>query len=151
MITRPFCAAVLFLSVAALADVARAGDAVAIGYNADGVWTSVTYYSSGTPKGGRDYKDEAAARTAAIEDLKRRAGDGIVRTEILASSDRTTYAAYARGKRAKEDVHAVGYGSSKQEAERNAMAELSRRGGTRGQKVIYNYFSHGADSSAQAR
>ena len=40
----------------------RAGDAVAIGYNADGVWTSVTYFSSGTPKGGPRYKNEEEAR-----------------------------------------------------------------------------------------
>jgi hypothetical protein len=151
MITQRYRTVVLALLLVALPGLSRGGDAVAIGYNADGVWTSVTYYSSGTPKGGRDYKDEAAARAAAIEDLKRRAGEGIVRTEILASSDRTAYAAYARGKRAKEDVHAVGYGASKQEAERSAFAELSRRGGTRSQKVIYNYFSHGAESSPKAR
>ena len=41
---------------------AFAGDAVVIGYNADGVWTAVTYYCSSTPKGGSDYKDQAGAR-----------------------------------------------------------------------------------------
>ena len=41
---------------------ARAGDALAIGYNKDGIWTAVTYYSSSTPKGGADYKSEADAR-----------------------------------------------------------------------------------------
>ena len=152
MITPRACAAALFLVVAALPGTARAGDAVAVGYNAEGVWTSVTYYSSGTAKGGRDYKDEAGARAAAIDDLKRRAGEGIVRTEILASSDRTAHAAVARGRRGKGgDVHAVGYGASKEEAERNALAELGRRGGTRSQKIIYNYFSHGAEGSVQAR
>ncbi len=39
---------------------ADAGDAVVIGYNADGIWTSVTYYCSGTPKGGADYKERRA-------------------------------------------------------------------------------------------
>ena len=56
---------------------ADAGDAVVIGYNADGIWTSVTYYCSGTPKGGADYKDEAGAREAAVADLKKRAGEGV--------------------------------------------------------------------------
>src|SRR5258707_439854 len=45
-----------------------AGDAVAIGYNADGVWTSVTYYSSGTPKGGNRYKPEPQACQEALRD-----------------------------------------------------------------------------------
>ena len=94
---------------------------------------------------------DPAAPLAWLDEFQLRAGEGIVRTEILASSDRTAYAAYARGKRARDDVHAVGYGASKQEAERSVFDELSRRGGTRGQKVIYSYFSHGADSPAQAR
>ena len=132
-------------SLVASATVMRAGDAVAIGYNADGVWTAVTYYSSGPPKGGADYKDEAGAREAAIRDLKSRAGEGIVTTKVLAASDRTGHVAYARGKtKVGEDAHAVGYGATKAEAEQKAFAELSGSGGTRKQKVIYNYFSHGA-------
>ncbi len=123
---------------------AQAGDAVAVGYNADGVWTAVIYYCSSTPKGGADYKDEAGAREAAVEDLKRRAGEGVVTTKIIASSDRTGHVAYARGKsRSGEDLHVVGYGANKEEAARRAFAELTHRGATRRQKVIYQYFSYG--------
>ena len=134
-----------------------AGDAVAVGYNADGVWTAVTYYCSGTPKGGADFKDEAGAREAARRDLNSRAGEGIATTKIIAASDRTGHFAYARGKKivnmtmwselskGGDDVHAVGFGRSKAEAERNAFAELRRNGATRSQKVIYNYFSHGSE------
>ena len=129
----------------------QAGDAVAIGYNAGGVWTSVTYYSSGTAKGGADYKDEAGAREAAVNDLKKRAGEGVVKTSVIAASDRTGYFAYARGKnKAGQDLHAVGYGGSKAEARKNALAELTREGAIRKQKVIYEYFSHGSDSPATA-
>ena len=128
----------------------HAGDAVAIGYNADGVWTAVTYYSSGTPKGGADYKDEAGAREAAVRDLKTRAGEGIVTTKVIAASDRTAHVAYARGKtKAGADAHAVGYGATKEEAKQQAFAELSRDGATRSQKVIYKYFSHGAETGSE--
>ena len=140
------CAIVLF-GVAT----AHAGDAVAIGYNADGIWTAVTYYCSGTPKGGADYKDEPAAREAALRDLKSRAGEGIVTTKIIAASDRTAHVAYARGKtNSGEDAHAVGYGASKAEAEKNATAQLNDNGATRKQKVIYNYFSHGSEARSRS-
>ena len=135
----------------ASATLMRAGDAVAIGYNADGVWTAVTYYSSGTPKGGADYKDEVGARDAAIRDLKSRAGEGIVTTKVLAASDRTGHVAYARGKtKSGEDAHAVGYGATKAEAQQKAFAELSGSGAERKQKVIYSYFSHGAEAAAKS-
>ena len=138
------------LWLVAPATLVRAGDAVAIGYNADGIWTAVTYYSSGTPKGGADYKDEAGAREAAILDLKSRAGEGIVISKVLAASDRTGHVAYARGKtKAGEDAHAVGYGATKAEAEQKAFADLSASGATR-KKVIYNYFSHGAAPAAKS-
>jgi len=39
-----------------------AGDAVAIGYNADGIWTDVTYFRSATPKRGKDYRTADQAR-----------------------------------------------------------------------------------------
>lgn len=127
----------------------RAGDAVAIGYNSDGVWTAATYYCSGTPKGGADYKDEAGAREAALSDLKKRAGEGVVTTKVIAASDRTGHFAYARGKTPKgDDVHAVGYGASKEAAGQDAFAELQRAGATRKQAVIYNYFSHGSEPAA---
>lgn len=139
----------LLLSVFARA--VLGGDAVAIGYNADAVWTAVTYYSSGTPKGGTDYKDEAGAKEAALRDLKTRAGEGVVTTKILAASDRTGHVVYARGKTAAgEDAHAVGYGASKSEAQEKAFAELRGSGATRKQKVIYSYFSHGAQPAPSA-
>ena len=130
------------------APVSEAGDAVAIGYNADGVWTAVTYYCSSTPPGGADYKDEAGAREAALRDLQRRAGEGVVTTQIISASDRTGHFAYARAKsRSGEDLHAVGFGASKAEAEQSALRELRQTGGTRNAKVIYNYFSHGAEAA----
>ena len=129
----------------------HAGDAVANGYNADGVWTAVTYYSSGTPKGGADYKDEAGAREAAVQELKKRAGEGIVTTKIIAASDRTGHVAYARGQtNTGADAHAVGYGATKQAAKQEAFADLARQGATRKQKVIYSYFSHGSESVPEA-
>lgn len=140
---------ILFLSITAFAvPTARAGDAVAIGYNADGVWTAVMYYSSGTPKGGADYKDEAGAREAAVRDLKQRAGEGIVKTSVLASSDRTAHVVYARGKtKAGQDQHAVAYGATEEEAKNQAFADLKRNGAARQLKVIYHYFSHGSDEA----
>lgn len=142
-------AATLLAAFACVAgDEARAGDAIAIGYNRDGVWTAVTYYSSGTAKGGADYKDEAAAREAALRDLKQRASEDLVTSKVLASSDRTGHVAYARGKAARQDIHGIGYGASKEAAEKEAFADLRRQGATRELKVIYNYFSHGADNSA---
>lgn len=128
-----------------------AGDAVAIGYNSDGVWTAVTYYSSGTVKGGSDYKDEASAREAASQDLKKEAGEGIVKVSILASSDRTAHVAYARGKTAAgKDLHAVGYGELGLEAEKQAFADLKKNGAAKELKVIYRYHSHGSEEAGRA-
>lgn len=130
------------------ASLAVAGDAVAIGYNADGVWTAVTYYSSSTPKGGADYKDEKEAREAAVRDLQRRADEGLATTRIIASSDRTAHVAYARGKTGSgAELHAVAYAESKAAAEQQAFAQLERDGATRNRKTIYTYFSHGADKA----
>lgn len=126
---------------------AFAGDAVAIGYNADGIWTAVVYYSSSTAKGGADYKDEAGARAAAVRDLKQRAGEGVVRTSILASSDRTAQVVYARGKTASgQDQHAVSYATTEGEAKTKAFADLKQHGATKELKVIYHYSTHGAEA-----
>lgn len=126
---------------------AKAGDAVAIAYNSAGVWTAVTYYCSSSPSGGADYKDAAGARAAALKDLKKRAGEGLAREGIVASSDKTGHFAYARGKtQAGEDEHVVGYGASAAEAQQDALEQLARRDATVGPKVIYNYFSHGSES-----
>ena len=125
---------------------AIAGDAVAIGYNAEGVWTSVTYYSSGKPKGSSDYKTEAEAREAALRDLKKRGGDQTARSEILSSSDATGFVAVARGTdKSKKDQNVVGRGQSQHEADANAIAELTKAGAIKSSKVVYRYHSHGAD------
>jgi hypothetical protein len=72
----------------------------------------------------------------------------VATTQIIAASDRTGHFAYARGKtKAGEDLHRVGFGSSKEEAQRDALAQLAEAGGSRGATVIYNYFSHGRDSA----
>ncbi len=124
-----------------------AGDAVAIGYNKDGVWTSVTYYSSGAPKGGRDYKTEAEAREEALRDLRRRGDHQNAREEILSSSDSTGFVAVARAANVPgKDVNVVGRGKSQAEADENAMAELKKAGAEKNQKIVYRYFSHGADA-----
>jgi hypothetical protein len=123
-----------------------AGDAVAIGYNKDDVWTSVTYYSSSKPKGGKDYKTEAEARVEALSDLRKRGGDETTRAEILASSDSTGFVAVARGQgKSKRDVNVVGRGKSQAAADEKAMTELKKPGATKNQKIVYRYFSYGAE------
>ena len=125
----------------------RAGDAVVVGYNSDGVWTTWTYYRSSTPKGGRDYKDAGQAREAALRDLHRREGK-LIRTEVLAESDLTGYFACARAKTpAGKDVMVVGHGKSQAEADKEALDKLRRSDGTAGQKIVYRYRSYGADSA----
>lgn len=127
---------------------ARAGDAVAMGYNSEGVWTTVTYYCSSTPKGGKDYKDESGAREAVVRDLRRREGEKLARTEILASSDSTGFVAVARGEtKAGSDLTVVARGQSQAEAETKVLADLNRQGATAKQKIVYRYFSHGAAST----
>ena len=128
---------------------AMAGDAVAVGYNASGMWVAVTYYCSGTAKGGRDYKDSSAAREAALRDLRRRSADGIARAEVIESSDRTGHFAVARAKSAagKESI-VVGSGDSPAAAEQSAIDKLHRTGATGTPTVMYRYFSNGSDSAA---
>jgi hypothetical protein len=128
---------------------AQAGDAVAIGYNDKGVWTAVMYYSSGTPKGGSDYKDAAGARDAALKDLKKRAGQEQATSKIIASSDKTGNFAVASARASKaheaRDIFAVGYGESAAQAEKDVFAQLARQKATEKKKVHYRYFSHGDD------
>lgn len=138
--------AFLFL-LALFGQPAVAGDAVVIGYNVDGIWTAVTYYRSPTPKGGRDYRDKLQACEAARRDLRRRAGEQMVRSSVLAESDLTSYVAVARGQTEKgADVTDVGYGRSQKMADEKALAKLDRAGATAKQKIVYRYFSYGADS-----
>jgi len=128
---------------------ARAGDAVALGYNDKGIWTAVIYYCSGTPKGGSDYKDASGAREAALKDLKKRAGEHQASSKIIASSDKTGYFAVASARASTasdaKDIFAVGYGESKGAAEKEALAQLARQKATEKKKVHYQYFSHGED------
>ena len=119
---------------------------MAIGYNADGVWTSVTYYSSGSAKGAHDYKTEAEAGQEALRDLRKRGGEGLARAEILSSSDATGFVAVGRGTdKSRKDQNVVGRGKTQAEADEKAMAELNQRGATKNQKIVYRYFSHGSD------
>ena len=132
--------------VAPCSSLLLAGDAVAIGYNADGVWTSVTYYSSGKPKGGKDYKTEAEAREAATRDLQERDVVKGARIEILSSSDATGFVAVARGTdKSGKDVNVVGRGTTQKEADTKAFDQLNANGATKNQKIVYRYFSHGSD------
>ena len=124
-----------------------AGDAVAIGYNADGIWTDVTYYRSATPKGGKDYQTSAQARDFALRDVRRRSQSAIATTHILSSSDSTGFVAVARGQdQSGKDFHAVGRGKSQTEADKKALGELNDAGAGAEQKIVYRYFSHGTDS-----
>lgn len=74
----------------------------------------------------------------------------MTRSEILASSDLTTYAAVARAEtQSGKDVIVVGYGKSQADAEKKATDELKQGGATAKQKMMYRYFSQGADSAPQ--
>jgi hypothetical protein len=130
-----------------------AGDAIAIGYKYDGVWTAVTYNRSSTPKGGPHYHDAVQACTFAVRDLHVRANDYLVRAEIIGKSDRTGYVAVAQGKAVakNKDVTAVGRGTSQAEADQKALALLNANGVTENEQIVYRYFSYGADSTAHAR
>jgi hypothetical protein len=130
-----------------------AGDAVAIGYNYNGVCTAVTYNRSSTPKGGSHYHDATQACAYAVRDLHVRASEDLVRTEIVGQSDRTGYVAVARGTAAARNtaVTAIGRGKSQEEADRNALQKLTGREATSEEVIVYRYFSYGADSGAQPR
>ena len=132
---------------------AFAGDAIAIGYNYDGVWTAVTYNRSSTPKGGPHYHDAAQACQFAVRDLWSRASDDLVRAEIVGQSDRTGYVAIAQGKAIErnKDVTAVGRGKSQSEADNNALKLLTVREATTEPAIVYRYFSYGADSGSRSR
>src|ERR1700687_5900269 len=85
-----------------------AGDAVAIGYNTDGVWTDVTYYRSATAKGGKDYRTSAHARAFALRDVRRRSQYAVAKATILSSSDLTGFIAVACGQdKSGRDIHGL--------------------------------------------
>jgi len=124
-----------------------AGDAVAIGYNAEGVWTAVTYNSSSTPKGGKDYKTEKEAQEAALRDVRKRSEHEVATASILASSDATGFVAVGRGQtKSGKDVNVVGRGETQSQANKEAFAQLRAAGGGAKQKIVYRYFSHGGAS-----
>lgn len=124
-----------------------AGDAVAIGYNKDGVWTGVTYYASSKPKGGKDYKIENGAREEAMRDLRKRSDYAASTVNILSSSDSTGFVAVGRGKdKSGKDVNLVGRGKSQAEADKKALELLGEVGASAEQKIVYRYFSYGTDS-----
>ena len=123
------------------------GDAVAIGYNADGIWTDVTYYRSATNKGGKDYRTSDQAREFAVRDVRRRSQSAVATTHILSSSDSTGFVAVARGRdESGRDFHAVGRGKSQGEADKKALSELNEAGAGAEQKIVYRYFSYGGPS-----
>jgi hypothetical protein len=135
-----------------IAHQASAGDAVAMGYNADGVWTAVTYNRSSTPMGGAHYRNAAQAGAAALRDLHVRASEDLARTKVIGESDLTGYVAVARGraKKINEDVTAIGRGKSQAEADEKALEKLSEARAATKEKIVYRYFSYGADSAVQS-
>ena len=145
--------AVLLILCFVVAHPTFAGDAVAIGYNEDGVWTAVTYNRSSTPKGGPHYHDALKACEFALRDLRARASEDLVKAEIVGRSDRTGYVAVARGTAISRDtaVTAVGRGKSQAEADSNALKVLNERDATTEEIIVYRYFSYGDDSNIHSR
>ena len=127
-----------------------AGDAVAIGYSENGIWTDVTYFRSATPKSGKDYRTSEQARQFALRDVRRRSQSEVATTHILSSSDSTGFVAVARGQdKSGRDFHGVGRGKSQAEADKKAFELLNQAGAGAEQKIVYHYFSYGADSVAK--
>lgn len=128
-----------------------AGDAIAIGYNCYGVWTAVTYNRSSTPKGGPHYHDAAQACIFAQRDLQVRASEDLAWTKIIGASNRTGYVTVARGRAAKtdKDITTIGRGKSQTEADENALKKLNDTEATTNEKIVYRYFSYGADSAGR--
>ena len=145
----PIKAIVLGMLSGLIAHQVLAGDAVVTGYNSEGVWTGVTYNRSSTPKGGLHYRDAAEAGILAELDLHLRGRVNPVRTQILDQSDRTGYVTVARGKspRANSGVTVIGRGKSQAEADQSAIQKLKHVGDTENERILYRYFSYGADSA----
>ena len=130
---------------------AHGGDAVAIGYNSDGAWSSVTYNRSSTPRGGIHYHDSKQAAEFAMRDLWTRATEYLDHAEILGQSNKTGYVAVARGRSLtrNKDVTAVGRGKSQTEADGKALKKLRDREATTDEQIVYQYFSYGDDSHSR--
>src|SRR3954469_2625616 len=130
-----------------------AGDAVVMGYRADGVWTAVTYIrSSAPPGGGIHYHDSADAAVSAERDLRLRSKAGLARTKIVDQSDSTGYVTVMRGSvaDANKGVTTVGRGPSQEKADHDASSKLTALAATTHERVIYRYFSYGMDGGGQA-
>jgi len=144
----------VILGLLIVAQSVRAGDAIAVGYNWNGVWTAVTYNRSLTPKGGKHYHDAAKAGVFAVRDLYHRASEDLAWAKIIDRSDRTGYVTVARGTRTSFagpiDVTVIGRGDSQKEADRNALRKLNSRIATQNEKIVYQYFSYGADSASRS-
>jgi hypothetical protein len=128
-----------------------AGDAIAMGYDYDGVWTAVTYFHSSTPKGGHHYWNAAQACIFAQRDLRIRTPEDLARTRIIGQSDRTGYVAVAHGAVADKNkgVTAIGRGKSQNEADANALKQLNERKATADERVVYRYLSYGTDAGTK--
>src|SRR3981081_1184559 len=138
---------ILALLLCLIARQVSAGDAIAMGFNYDGVWTAITYFRSSTPKNGHHYWDAAKACIFAQRDLRIRASEYLARRNIIGQSDRAGYVAVARGSvaNANKDITAIGRGKSQTEADENALMKLNEREATENEKIVYRYFSYGAD------
>ncbi len=123
-----------------------AGDAVAVGYNSEGIWTAVTYYRSSTPKGAWDFKSEKEAREIALADVRKRSEYPVATAKILDSSETTGFVTVARGQnRSGKDETVVGRGKLQIEADQVALAQLNEIRATADQKIVYRYFSYGCN------
>jgi len=124
-----------------------AGNAVAVGYNSEGVWTGLTYYASSKPQTGKDYKTENGAREEAMRDLRKRTSYAASMVNSLFSSDSSGFVAVARGKdKLDKDVNLVGRGKSQTEADKNAFELLNQAEANAERKIVYRYFSYVSDS-----
>jgi len=71
----------------------------------------------------------------------------IATTHILSFSDSTGFVAVARGQdKSARDFHGVGRGKSQAAADKKAFDLLNQAGAGAEQKIVYHYFSYGADS-----
>jgi len=135
---------------------ARAGDAIAMGYNWAGVCTTISHNRSSTPKGGAHYHSAAQACASALHDLHARGDQQTVRSKIIGQSDRTGYVAVAQGRKVASAnsvnvVTVIGRGKTQADADQNAFQLLADRAVTDEKTIIYKYFSYGSDSAAAPR
>lgn len=130
---------------------AQAGDAVAMAFDSDGVWISLTYIRSTTPKGGAHYHDSTEAGASARQDLHRRAGTEVFRTKVIGQSDQTCYVTVARGKSSKPNtcVTVIGRGKTQSQADQDALQQL-RHAAAADETIVYQYFSYGSEDPSHS-